>query len=64
MQNIALPDIEEIAAQIPGPVFVADQTDEFDVLMFLTIRLGIMERFVKALYAKHGEECPLFKEGE
>ena len=64
MQNVTLPDKDEVEAQPTGlefPGVHGDVQPFFEDMGHLVMEL---ERFVRALYAKHGEECPLFKEGD
>lgn len=69
MQNIALPDEKEIEA---ARFFAPEPMVDMDKVLrdFAAPSLGIQElraevaglkAFVRALYAKRGEDCPLFK---
>lgn len=68
MQNIALPNADEVRAQINYGAGIARAkggvTRPAEELIVLRTEMTTLQAFIRALYAKHGEECPLFKEGE
>ena len=66
MQNVTLPDKDELMATwIPeGALMVAASGTEREKLWSLFKRVVQLESWVHALYAKQGEDCPLFKEEE
>ena len=72
MQNVTLPDKAEVEA---AKFFAPEPMVDMDLVMrdfagpSLSIQelrqeVALLKAFVRALYAKHGEECPLFKEGD
>ena len=72
MQNVMLPDKSEVEAQNPesDPLWPTDATALADwaaanrTLAILRAEVVMLKTWLRALYAKHGEECPLFKEEE
>ena len=60
MQNVTLPDEKEYqAALLARPVLMLQETA---ALVHAINQIGKLEALIAALYAKQGEDCPLFKE--
>ena len=64
MQNVTLPDVAGVLAQRATLRFPQPYEAGQPFIEELGTRLMALEQWIRALYAKHGEECPLFKEEE
>jgi hypothetical protein len=65
MQNVTLPDRDEVrAVEIEVPPMLGVEGEEplptWRDVRYAVVRVVELEAFVRALYAKHGEVCPLF----
>ena len=62
MQNVTLPDESDVSTEA---AYATARIPAFGVplqapVATLILQVAVLEAWVRALYAKHGEECPLF----